>query len=173
MDSPGKGPGRRRNGPSFGRRAHRSVSNHSSSSTSSDILVAPGPPTTTVKQAPLVETPLPNTMAKGSARAEVRDGRLIVRLTGGKNLDFLNGLAEDDARKKKKVELDDSTNKIDGSTIIKDEVNEDALDGPNRRGTFSKSYVLQHPEIKWVHRGQGRYLPASRGRPSNLRRTQS
>ncbi|KAK5165822.1 uncharacterized protein LTR77_008745 [Saxophila tyrrhenica] len=32
-------------------------------------------------------------------------------------------------------------------------------EGPNARGTYSKAYTLQHPEIKWVHRGQGRYLP--------------
>lgn len=30
----------------------------------------------------------------------------------------------------------------------------------NARGTYSREYALQHPEIKWTHRGQGRYLPA-------------
>lgn len=34
-------------------------------------------------------------------------------------------------------------------------------DGPNHRGTYSKEYTLQHPEIKFIHRGQGRYIPAS------------
>jgi len=33
--------------------------------------------------------------------------------------------------------------------------------GRNDRGTFSRAYAQQHPEIVWVHRGQGRYLPAS------------
>jgi hypothetical protein len=32
-------------------------------------------------------------------------------------------------------------------------------DGPNHKGTYSKAYTIKHPEIKWVHRGQGRYLP--------------
>lgn len=34
-------------------------------------------------------------------------------------------------------------------------------DGPNHKGTYSKAYTLKHPEIKWVHRGQGRYLPSN------------
>lgn len=34
-------------------------------------------------------------------------------------------------------------------------------DGPNHRGTYSKEYVIKHPEIKWSHRGQGRYLPSN------------
>lgn len=37
-------------------------------------------------------------------------------------------------------------------------------EGPNARGTFSKAYVAKHPEISWVHRGQGRYLPATQAR---------
>lgn len=37
-------------------------------------------------------------------------------------------------------------------------------DGPNHRGTYSKAYVRAHPEIKWIHRGQGRYLPATQAR---------
>ncbi|KAM3424901.1 hypothetical protein BST61_g6876 [Cercospora zeina] len=39
------------------------------------------------------------------------------------------------------------------------------VEGPNERGTYSKQYTLKHPEIKWVHRGQGRYLPASEINP--------
>lgn len=42
---------------------------------------------------------------------------------------------------------------------------EDDSDGPNHRGTYSKDYVLKHPDIKWIHRGQGRYLPASELKP--------
>ena len=33
--------------------------------------------------------------------------------------------------------------------------------GPNHRGTYSKEHTMKHPEIEWIHRGQGRYLPAS------------
>jgi hypothetical protein len=33
-------------------------------------------------------------------------------------------------------------------------------EGRNHHGTFSKEYTLKHPEITWIHRGQGRYLPA-------------
>ncbi|KXS96815.1 hypothetical protein AC578_8304 [Pseudocercospora eumusae] len=41
-------------------------------------------------------------------------------------------------------------------------------DGPNHRGTYSKDYVLKHPDIKWIHRGQGRYLPASELKPDPI-----
>lgn len=37
-------------------------------------------------------------------------------------------------------------------------------EGPNARGTYSKAYVVKHPEVDWVHRGQGRYLPATQAR---------
>lgn len=37
-------------------------------------------------------------------------------------------------------------------------------EGPNARGTYSKAYTAKHPEITWVHRGQGRYLPAKEAR---------
>ncbi|RMZ15806.1 hypothetical protein D0860_01405 [Hortaea werneckii] len=36
----------------------------------------------------------------------------------------------------------------------------DDFAGRNARGTYSKAYTLRHPDIAWVHRGQGRYLPA-------------
>ncbi|OTA34201.1 hypothetical protein BTJ68_06286 [Hortaea werneckii EXF-2000] len=36
----------------------------------------------------------------------------------------------------------------------------DDFAGRNARGTYSKAYTLRHPDIEWVHRGQGRYLPA-------------
>ena len=35
-------------------------------------------------------------------------------------------------------------------------------DGRNARGTFSREHTLRHPETKWVHRGQGRYLPVKK-----------
>lgn len=45
----------------------------------------------------------------------------------------------------------------------------DDEDGPNHKGTYSKAYTLKHPEVKWVHRGQGRYLPTSSVSHSELR----
>ncbi|KAK3068886.1 hypothetical protein LTR53_013201 [Teratosphaeriaceae sp. CCFEE 6253] len=41
---------------------------------------------------------------------------------------------------------------------IKDEAVD--ADGRNARGTFSKEHMRRHPKIEWLHRGQGRYLPA-------------
>jgi hypothetical protein len=46
---------------------------------------------------------------------------------------------------------------IDQSIVDGDDSN---TDGRNSRGTYSREYTLRHPEIKWTHRGQGRYLPA-------------
>ena len=169
---------RRRSGSGGAGRTQRSASNHSSSSTSSDILVAPGPSTTAPSKPGLLESPAPAPMARGTVQAEVMDKRiLVVKVTGGKNLAVLQMLADHDAlnqNRAKKDPLDAPTTTTDGSIKIKDETNESGGDGPNRRGTYSKAYVLQHPEIKWQHRGQGRYLPAPRGgRPSNLIRSQS
>lgn len=51
-----------------------------------------------------------------------------------------------------------STTALDVLPFVSDE------EGPNARGTYSKAYVARHPEIEWVHRGQGRYLPAAQAR---------
>ena len=117
-------------------------------------------------------------MARGSVQAEVTGKRfLVVKVTGGKNRAVLQMLADHDAlnENKAKKDLPDTLfTTTDGSLKVKDETNESGGDGPNHRGTYSKAYVQQHPEIKWQHRGQGRYLPAPRGgRPSNLIRSQS
>ena len=114
-------------------------------------------------------------MAKGIVTAKVTDNNvLIVRFTGHKNLTFLEQMADDDARRKKR-QIDNPLFKTsEDPTKIKDDANDDGDDGPNHRGTYSKAYTLQHPEIKWQHRGQGRYLPMGKGgRPSNLIRSQS
>ena len=114
-------------------------------------------------------------MVKGIVTARVADnGMLVVRLTGGKNFALLERMADDDARREKQ-QLDNPIHTIpDDRTQIKDDANDDGDDGPNHRGTYSKAYTLQHPEIKWQHRGQGRYLPMGKGgRPSNLVRSQS
>lgn len=52
---------------------------------------------------------------------------------------------------------DESDDQSDEEELEQDEDTE----GPNDRGTYSRGYTLKHPETKWVHRGQGRYLPAS------------
>ncbi|EME46381.1 hypothetical protein DOTSEDRAFT_42906 [Dothistroma septosporum NZE10] len=46
------------------------------------------------------------------------------------------------------------------SSEVKSE-DEEVSEGPNHRGTYAKEYTLLHPRVTWVHRGQGRYLPAS------------
>lgn len=93
----------------------------------------------------------------GGVEVEVRLGRLLVVKARDEGVrSFFRGLGNDDDRKPFAIARDS-----EDSTRIKDELNDDDVDGPNRRGTYSKSYILQHPEVEWVHRGQGRYLPAS------------
>lgn len=96
----------------------------------------------------------------GGVEVEVRGGRLlVVKARDSAVRNFFRRLGEDDDDRKKfpfAIARDS-----EDSMRIKDELNDDDIDGPNRRGTYSKSYILQHPEVEWVHRGQGRYLPAS------------
>ncbi|KAK0944876.1 hypothetical protein LTR29_003689 [Friedmanniomyces endolithicus] len=47
---------------------------------------------------------------------------------------------------------------VDVDAVTNDDGN---ADGRNARGTFSRDHTLRHPETKWVHRGQGRYLPVT------------
>lgn len=78
-------------------------------------------------------------------RAEVKNGRhLIIRLGKEKLSSALVSYQSDD-------EDDFGVNASDDY---------DDFAGRNARGTFSKAYTLRHPDIEWVHRGQGRYLPA-------------
>ena len=81
---------------------------------------------------------------------------LTIKAQDKASQDFLKKLKEDDDRRPRI-----STQSSDSLIRVKDEVNEDDQEGPNRRGTYSRQYTLLHPEVEWVHRGQGRYLPAS------------
>ncbi|EME83531.1 uncharacterized protein MYCFIDRAFT_81620 [Pseudocercospora fijiensis CIRAD86] len=63
---------------------------------------------------------------------------------------------------------DDDSSADEAVTDDDDDDDDDAVEeteGPNHRGTYSKDYVLKHPEIEFIHRGQGRYLPVSELKP--------
>lgn len=95
--------------------------------------------------------------AEAEVEVDVRQGRmLVVKARSDAARAFLASLNESDERN-----VGNDPRNFDEAISIKEELNEDEGDGPNRRGTYSKAYTLQHPEIEWVHRGQGRYLPAS------------
>lgn len=88
--------------------------------------------------------------------ARVEDGyHLIVSFNDAQSrasfkniIEASSGAAEEDA----------ATGLDHASTLNDDD------DGPNARGTYSKAYVAKHPEIGWVHRGQGRYIPLTQAR---------
>lgn len=141
-----------------------------SSSSSSDILVAPGPPPPAQPSAfdsVLALSPV-TTMPKPLSFAEVRDGHLlIIKFNSPTAREALSKLKDrQPPRPVPTLNLSPAQ-----SLSVKAEGPEDDQDGPNARGTYSKQYTLLHPEIEWVHRGQGRYLPAAQSRPSPLIRS--
>ena len=163
MESPSKGStGRGRKGISGGRRTHRSASNLSS--TSSDILVAPGPSSVSRQASHSIPASptAPAVMAPPQQRitARVKNKRfLIITFPPGDKGEILQKYAERSVKKRAEegtanLLSDEKPDLKVESTFVDD-------DGPNHRGTYSKKYVEQHPEIQWVHRGQGRYKPAS------------
>jgi len=92
--------------------------------------------------------------------AEVKDGRLlVVRVTPQKLKTML------DRPSKNTGHVTPNHVATNGMKAVDDDDDDDDAEGggrgPNARGTYSKEYTLHHPEIKWVHRGQGRYLPAT------------
>ena len=141
-------------------RAHaRSTSNLSSSSTSSDILVAPALPSTTQNRRRRESATMPVT-------AVVKGTLVIIKGVGSlfeqwASRDRANNNWETNKKLKQTERAQDNgafrripiSSLTDSPTLVDDE------DGPNHKGTYSKAYTIKHPEIKWVHRGQGRYLP--------------
>ncbi|KAM0720322.1 hypothetical protein Q7P37_004458 [Cladosporium fusiforme] len=139
----------------------RSMS-HSSTSNSSDIQVAPVHSSSARPQSkrPVAAMPITATCGKdGVLRVQgvhallrhLQDPSYRRLYNQGTNLHraSADNLPIEASRR---VSHADSMN---GSTLIDDD------DGPNHKGTYSKTYVLKHPEVTWVHRGQGRYLPTS------------
>ena len=55
------------------------------------------------------------------------------------------------------------TSRIGGASSPEDELQgqSDGEDGPDENAVVNKAYTLRHPEIDWVHRGNGRYKRAS------------
>ncbi|KAK5712834.1 hypothetical protein LTR15_011827 [Elasticomyces elasticus] len=83
------------------------------------------------------------------ARCRVDDGHMLVIRLRPDQVALLNTEAS-------------NSNGLDAGHTVDD--NDHVGGGRNHRGTFSKKHVQRHPEIEWVHRGQGRYLPAEQVR---------
>nr|POE99443.1 hypothetical protein CFP56_52833 [Quercus suber] len=80
-----------------------------------------------------------------SVSAHVENNRLLIIKTTPKTL---RGVHEE-------------TEASDGPKNVPIVDDDDFSDGPSAKGTYSREHTLRHPEIQWIHRGQGRYLPAS------------
>ncbi|KAK3657353.1 hypothetical protein LTR56_002495 [Elasticomyces elasticus] len=83
------------------------------------------------------------------ARCRVDDGHMLVIRLRPDQVALLNTEAS-------------NSNGLNAGHTVDD--NDHVGGGRNHRGTFSKKHVQRHPEIEWVHRGQGRYLPAEQVR---------
>ena len=100
--------------------------------------------------------------------AYVSDGFLTVRFNGPDGVSFLQSLdqpppdaeapdADDAMEDYHPPEPTTESASVEPNGNADDD---DSEQGPNARGTYSKEYTLRHPEVQWMHRGQGRYLPA-------------
>lgn len=171
MENVAQSPGRvrMRRAEAGGRlhQAHRTTSNNSS--TSSDILVAPGQ-TTTSDQEPIPglsdmagpdrptdvpRRPRKRSRKKKAVKVTVVDGRhATFKMRGHRNL--LERLRDEDYVK--------STAKVKTEPNASDKDKQTApVDGKavNWHSTYSKEQTLERPDIEWLHRGQGRYKPAA------------
>lgn len=71
-----------------------------------------------------------------------------------------NWTTNKNSKQAQRAQENGATRRITISSLTDSPTLGDDEDGPNHKGTYSKAYTIRHPEIKWVHRGQGRYLPS-------------
>ncbi|KAK4504259.1 hypothetical protein PRZ48_005175 [Zasmidium cellare] len=143
----------------------RTASNVSSNA-SSDILVARPTQSTTTQQYPGASSAASHSykhFPPAAMEASINNGLLFVRFSDGVARDRFRGII----RTKPKPVSQASNNFHHQFYQAGNDDDEDSTYGPNHRGTYSKEYTRLHPDIKWIHRGQGRYLPASEVKPDN------
>ncbi|KXT11211.1 hypothetical protein AC579_10009 [Pseudocercospora musae] len=155
----------------------RTASNNSS--TSSDILVAapseqqqqqPPPPPPPPSQASSRPTGT-SAMSAAPTRSYVAAGYFTVRFASDSLKDALRQILSKAPHPSDYHHSSDHHHETDDSedeAVVDDDEVVEEVEGPNHRGTYSKEYVLKHPEIDWIHRGQGRYLPASELKPDPI-----
>ncbi|KAK0318684.1 hypothetical protein LTR82_010426 [Friedmanniomyces endolithicus] len=153
MDSQSKTAKSAKARQSNGRTIHRSSSARSSSS-SSGIHVAtiprrsPGPKVEDDAEGGEEAPASVNAASLEGSRCRVVAGHVLIIKLRPHQAALLNG---NTAKVKPEDVEDDVKTNDDGNA-----------DGRNARGTFSREHTLRHPETKWVHRGQGRYLPVKK-----------
>jgi hypothetical protein len=162
MDTPvhRRGVKRHADGTSTGLPHPRSMSNLSSSSTSSDILVAPAPTSATKRQRRQVNATMPVTAVVEGNVLVIKGVGPLLEQWASRDQANNNSATNKNSKQAQRAQDNGAFRRItissltDSSTLLDDDE-----DGPNHKGTYSKAYTIKHPEIKWVHRGQGRYLP--------------
>lgn len=143
----------------------RTASNVSSNA-SSDILVARPTQSTTTPQHQGPSSAASHSykhVPPAAMEASIYSGLLTVRFSDGVARDRFRGII----RAKPKPISHASNNFHQQFYQTGNDDDEESTYGPNHRGTYSKEYTRLHPDIKWIHRGQGRYLPASEVKSDN------
>lgn len=138
-----------------------------SSNASSDILVAGPTQSTTPHQhhdgASSAASHSYNHFPPAAMETSINNGLLAIRFSSGVARDRFRGIIR--TKPKPISQASNTTHQHTYKPAIDDD--EDSNYGPNHRGTYSKEYTQLHPHIKWVHRGQGRYLPAAEIKSDN------
>ena len=150
---------------------HRTASDISTTSAFDLVSAAPQPAATTPPSAS--SSGVQDGMeTRSRVFARVDNGRvLVIQMKGYHNKQFLTRLVQGRGGRRvsavKAVQVSpvalpsikDDVSHARPAVVADHDVDDD--DNPNGRGTYSRAYVHRHPQIGWVHRGQGRYLPAN------------
>lgn len=141
----------------------RTASNNSSNS--SDILVA-GPAAHTTPTRPEQQRALP-ARSPWSKSADMAVPTTTHYWWGRLKIHFGSNAAKEAFRNivKSKPNPISCPNRTSSAHIDNLSEDDEGQEGPNHLGTYSKQYTLDHPEIKWMHRGSGRYVKADDLRP--------
>ncbi|SMR43544.1 unnamed protein product [Zymoseptoria tritici ST99CH_3D1] len=141
----------------------RTASNNSSNS--SDILVA-GPAAHTTPTRPEQQRALP-ARSPWSKSADMAVPTTTHYWWGRLKIHFGSNAAKEAFRNivKSKPNPIFCPNRTSSAHIDNLSEDDEGQEGPNHLGTYSKQYTLDHPEIKWMHRGSGRYVKADDLRP--------
>jgi hypothetical protein len=155
-----RGMKRHADGTSTGLPHPRSLSNLSSSSTSSGILVAPAPPSATQHQRRQANATMPVTAVVQGNVLVIKGVGPLLKQWASRDQANNNSATNRNSKQAHRAQDNGAFRRITVSSLTDSPtLLDDDEDGPNHKGTYSKAYTIKHPEIKWVHRGQGRYLP--------------
>jgi hypothetical protein len=176
METRGRG-GRRRGrgfGRGFGRGRGRGYSANRLSTSSYSVTGATNtdsPDVSPTSKRSRLSTSADHEIAAHTANVEARidgPGTLVVKFLNDASLQLQRRIFASRPSASNRSE----TNQVSTAQSQQDTSGSDGSDdqleaGRRRYQTYSKQWTLRHPEIDWVHRGQGRYISAAQARALN------